>query len=48
MIALHNSDATISPSTGEVQVVGTLATNMALADMFLLLMVSPNVAVMRI
>jgi hypothetical protein len=48
MVALHNSDATISPSTGQIQIVSTLATNMALADMVLLCVVSSSVVVMRI
>lgn len=35
MITLHSRSAAIAPSTGEVQVVGRLATNVTLTDMFL-------------
>ena len=35
VIALHNSDATIAPSTGQVEVVSTFATNMAFAYVIL-------------
>lgn len=36
MIALHNSDATGTPGTSQVEVVGTLATDVAFANVFLM------------
>lgn len=48
VVALHNSDATITPSTGQIQVVGTLATDMALADMILFFVVSSNIIVISV
>lgn len=35
MIAFHDGDTAATPRTGEVEVVSTLASNMALADMVL-------------
>jgi hypothetical protein len=35
MVAFHRSCSTRAPSTGKIQVIGTLSSNMALTDMFL-------------
>ena len=35
VIAFHDSDTAASPPTGEVEIVGTLATNMGFTDVFL-------------
>lgn len=36
MITFHNSDATGPPSTSQVEVIGTLATDVTFANVFLL------------
>ena len=36
VVAFHNGDATGTPGTSEVEIVGTLATDMVLANVFLL------------
>jgi len=35
MVAFHNGDTATTPRTGEVQIIGTLASDMAFADMVL-------------
>lgn len=35
MVAFHNSDATGTPGTSQVEVVGTFATDVAFANVFL-------------
>lgn len=36
MVAFHNSDATGTPGTSQIEVVGTFATDVAFANVFLL------------
>ena len=35
MVAFHNSDATGTPGTSQVEIVGTFTTNVAVANVFL-------------
>jgi len=47
VVALYNSDTTVTPGTGQIQVISTLATNMTLTDMVLSGVISSSVVMMR-